>query len=158
MNKPILILSFILLISLLTNCKKKEDLNYIDVNLLTGTWEVVESNNLERGCIYEITRSSDLSVNVYEGCYGKITTYYLTATGNPLYDKEYNWRIRYMENYQPLLDLTLESVLDNEDSQSGNCYYYKVTKLTSSVMWWQAYTNEDNTTIKFRRRTDLKIN
>lgn len=158
MNKSILILVFILLSSLLSNCKEEEVLNHIDVNLFTGTWEVVESNNPERGCIYEITTSPDLSVNMYDdGYHGQIKTYYLTATGNPLYDKEYNWSIRFMENHQPLLDLTLKGGIDSEDPWAGN-YYYKVTKLSNSVMWWQANTNGDNATIKFHRRTNLKIN
>lgn len=150
MNKPILILLFIIFISLLSNCKEEEDLNHVDINLFTGTWEVVDSDNPERGCIYEITTSSDLTVNKYDGYHGKIITYYLTATGNQLYDKEYNWSIRYMENHQLLLDLTLVGELDSENSWSGN-HYYKVIKLTSSVMWWQSDTNGDNTTIKFHR-------
>lgn len=63
MNKPILILLFIIFISLLSNCKEEEDLNHVDINLFTGTWEVVDSDNPERGCIYEIMTSSDLTVN-----------------------------------------------------------------------------------------------
>jgi len=156
MNKFLLLLLLPLISFGIAGCSDEDDVEIIDVNLLAGQWEVV-SQTPERNCIYDITAAPDLTEGTYGGHYGKITTYYLTATGKPLFDKEYNWSIRYMENHQPLLDLTLEGELDNDDPWEGN-YYYKIIKLTDSLMWWQSNSNGDNTIIKFRRRTDLKIN
>lgn len=154
MNKFLLSLLLPLISSGITGCSDEDDVEIIDLNLLAGQWEVV-SQTPERNCIYDITTASDLTEGTYGSYYGEITTYYLTATGKPLYDKEFNWSIRYVDHNQPLLDLTLVGELDNDDPMEGK-YYYKITKLTGTFMWWQSNSNGDNPTIKFRRRTDLE--
>lgn len=154
MNKFLLLLLLPLLSFGFAGCSDGDDVEIIDLNLLAGQWEVV-SQTPERNCIYDITTAPDLTEGAYGSHYGKITTYYLTATGKPLYDKEYDWSIRYMENHQPLLDLTLVGYLDSDNPSAGK-YYYKITKLTATFMWWQSNSNGENTTIKFRRRTDLE--
>lgn len=61
-----------------------------------------------------------------------------------------------MENNQPLLDVVYQGELDSDDTWDGN-YYYKITKLTDTHMWWQVNTNEGNSTVKFCRRNDIHI-
>lgn len=156
MKNLLLLLIFPLLTFSLTSCDDEEDVTPMDLNLLAGTWEVVESDIDNRGCIYEIKTAPNFTEGSYGGYYGSITTYYLSVAGNPIFDKEYNWSSRYLDNYQPLLDLTLSGELDSEDPWAG-CYYYKITKLTDTHMWWKGNSNGDNNTIKFRRRTDINI-
>ena len=71
-------------------------------------------------------------------------------------NKVFSWSIREVENNQPLLDVVYHGELDSDDTWNGN-YYYKITKLTDTHMWWQVNTNGDNSTIKFRRRNDIHI-
>jgi len=155
MNNKFLLLPFLLFLAFgLVGCDDEDDAMPIDLNLFAGTWEVVASDT-ERNCIYEITMSPNKTEGDYGGAYGTITTYYLTVTGNPIYDRQYNWSIRYMEDYRPLLDLTLEGELDSEEPCTGK-FYYKIIKLNNTHMWWRGNSNGDNNIIKFRRRTDLE--
>lgn len=126
----------------------------MDLTLLDGVWEVVDQgyqNILERECLLDISTAPHDS---YGAAKGSITTFYLTPSGNMIHDKVYSWSIRYMENYQPLLDLVLQGMPDGDDSVDdiweGN-YYYRITKLTDTHMWWQVNTNGDNSIIKFHR-------
>lgn len=156
MKKSLLFLIASILIFSLTSCDDEEDVTPMNLNLLAGTWEVVESDFDNRGCIYEIKTAPDRTEGSYGGYYGTITTYYLSVSGNPIFDKEYNWSSRYLENHLPLLDLTLTGELDSEDPWAGS-YFYKITKLTDTHMWWKDNSNGDNGTIKFERRTDFDI-
>ena len=155
MKNLLLLLIFPLLSFAFTSCDDEGDTTPMDLELLAGTWEVVESDIDNRNCIYEIKSASDKTHGSYSGYYGTITTYYLTSTGTPLFDKEYTWTIRYAESHQPLLDLILVGELDSDDPWAGN-YYYKIIKLTDSNMWWRGNSNGDNSIIKFRRRTDIE--
>lgn len=155
MKYLLLLLIFPIFAFSLTGCDDEEDVRHMDLDLLAGTWEVVESDYNNRGCIYEIKSSTDFTEGPYGWHYGTISTYYFSVSGNPIHDKDYNWSIREMENHQPLLDLTLTGELDNEDQWAGH-YYYKIIKLTDTHMWWKGNSNGDNGIIKFRRRTDLE--
>lgn len=150
---PLFLISPLLTLPL-TSCDDEDDVSPMDLELFAGNWEVVESDIDNSSCIYQIKTSPDKTEGTYGGYHGTITTFYLTATGNPLYDKEYSWSIRHIENYQPLLDLSLSGELDSEDPWTGN-YYYKIIKLTDTNMWWRGNSNGDDSIIKFRRRTDL---
>ena len=58
--KDLLLSSFFLLIAFsLAGCDKEEDMVPMDLNLLEGTWVVVESDVDNRNCIYEIKTTSD---------------------------------------------------------------------------------------------------
>lgn len=153
-NKFLLLLLLPFLAFGLVGCDDEDDFTPIDINLFAGIWEVVASDT-ERNCIYEITMASDKTEKAYGWAYGTITTYYLTATGNPIYDRQYDWSIRYMENHQPLSDLILEGELDSEGPCTG-IFYYKIIKLNNTHMWWQGNSNGDNNITKFRRRSDLE--
>lgn len=157
MNKYILLLFLPLLSFTLTGCDDEDDANPIALNLFGGNWEVVDPGNqelFERDCLLDIT-SSQIHEG-YGGYHGDITTYYLTVGGTPIHDKVFTWSIREVDNHQPLLDVVYQGELDSDDTWNGN-YYYKITKLTDSYMWWQVNTNGDNSTIKFRRRNDINI-
>ena len=155
MNKYLLLLILSLLSYSLTGCDDDDKVKLIDLNLFDGTWEVVDQGGqvlLERNCILDIAFSQ---VNEGIGGYqGYITTYFLTVAGNPIQDRVFTGSIREVDNYQPLLDVVYHGELDSDDTWDGN-YCYKITKLTDTHMWWQVNTNEDNSTIKFRRRNDL---
>ena len=129
----------------------------MDLALLDGVWEVVDQgdqNVFERGCFLHI--SQKLTNGSYGSLQGNITTFYLTVGGAQRHDKIYNWHIRDIENHQPLLDLVFTGELDSDDLWDNN-YYYKITKLTDTNMWWQGRANGDNSIIKFRRRTDINF-
>jgi len=157
MNKYILLLILPLLSFTLAGCDDEDDAIPIALNLFGANWEVVDPGNqelFERDCLLNIT-SSQIHEG-YGGYQGDITTYYLTVGGTPIHDRVFTWSIRYVENHQPLLDVVYQGELDSDDTWNGN-YYYKITKLTDSHMWWQVNTNGDNSTIKFRRRNDINI-
>ena len=102
-----------------------------------------------------MSSSYDLTGDPYGALHGTIDTFYLTATDKPIYDKAYNWSIREIENHHPFLDVVLQEEVDRDDLWEGN-YFYTITKLTSTHMWWQVRTNGDNSIIMFRRH--LKAN
>ena len=138
----------------LISCEDKEDVDVFDLNLFGGIWEVVDEgtqDNLGRGCILDISISTDHSEEVYGGYKGSAVSFYLTVGGRPLHDKVYSWSILRMENDFPLLELILQEELESDDLWDGY-YIYKITKLTDSHMWWQLRSNGNNTTIKFRHR------
>lgn len=156
MKKILFFLIFPFLTFSLISCDEEDDVTPTNLDRLAGTWEVVESDFDNRGCIYEIKTAPDRTEGTFGGYYGTITTYYFAVAGNPIFDKEYNWSSRYVENYQPLLELTLTGELDSEDPGDG-CSHYKITKLTDTHMWWKDNSNGGNGIIKFRRRTDINI-
>lgn len=160
MNRLLLLFMLPLLSFGFISCDDGDDVETIDLKLLDGHWEVVDQgdqNVLERGCILDMTVSPDFINGSYGGYQGYITTYHLTVSGTPVHDRDFNWYIRYMENHQPLLDLVLQGELDSDDDIWDGNYYYKITKLTDTHMWWRANTTGDNSTVKFRRRTDITI-
>ncbi len=155
-NKVVIYLILPILAFVLTSCDNDKDVRAIDLKLIDGVWEVVDEGNQDvffRGCFLNLSTSQDQSNGTHGSICGIITTFYLTATGRPLHDKVYSWSIRNMENDLPLLDLVLQGELDSDDQWEGN---YTVTKLTDTHMWWQGRSNEDHSTIKFRRCTDIK--
>ncbi|MDE5659257.1 MAG: hypothetical protein K2I25_09585 [Muribaculaceae bacterium] len=157
MNKYLLLLILPLLSFTLIGCDDEDDVIAPDLKLFAGTWEVVDQGNqelLERNCILNIT-SSQIHER-FGGYQGFIETYFITVNEIPKHDRVFSWSIREMENNQPLLDIVYQGELDSDDTWDGN-YYYKITKLTDTHMWWQVNTNGDNSTIKFRRRNDIHI-
>lgn len=158
MNKYLLFLILPLLSLAMVGCDDdNDDVIAPDLTLFAGTWEVVDQGNQEtfaRNFILNIT-SAQIHEG-YGGYQGYINTYLLTALGTPKHDRVFTWSIREVENHQPLLDVVLQGELDNDDIGAGE-YPYKIIKLTDTQMWWQVNTNEDHSTIKFRRRTDINI-
>jgi len=158
MNKFLLLLIVPLLSFCLMGCEDDKETKPMDLSLLADTWEVVDQGNqevFEKDCIIDVTVSPDQTDGAYGGYHGFITTYYLSADGTPAHDKVYGWSIREVENHNPLLDMVFKGDLDSDNPWEGQ-YFYKITKLTYADMWWQVNTNGDNSTIKFRRRTDLR--
>ena len=157
MNKYLLLLLLPLLSFTLIGCDDEEDVIAPDLKLFAGTWEVVvqeDQNVFEREDILHITSSQ---IHEGYGAYqGNITTYFLRYDDTPIHNKVFLWSIREVENNQPLLDVVYHGELDSDDTWNGN-YYYKITKLTDTHMWWQVNTNEGNSTIKFCRRNDIHI-
>lgn len=157
--KKYLFLLIIPILSLgLISCNNEEDVKPMDLRLLDGVWEVVDQGNqdvFDRKCLLNISTSHDLTNEAYGALHGYITTFYLTATDIPKHDKEYSWSICEIENHLPLLDLTFQADIDSDDIEKGE-YSYTITKLTDTHLWWQIRSDSDNSTIKFRRRTDIK--
>lgn len=155
MNKYLLLLILPLLSFSLIGCDDNDDVESINLNLFAGTWEVVnqgEQNVFAWEDILNIT-SSQIHEG-YGGYKGNITTYFLKYDDTVIHDRTFTWSIREVENNQPLLDVVYQGELDSDDTWNGN-YYYKITKLTDTHMWWQVNTNGNNSTIKFRRRNDI---
>ena len=157
MNKYILLLILPLLSFIMSGCDDEDDIKPIDLKLFAGTWEVVyqgDQNVFKREDILHIT-SSQMN-DGFGGYHGYVTTYFLKYDDTAIHDKVFTWSIREVENHQPLLDVVYQGELDSDDTWNGN-YYYKITKLTDTHMWWQVNTNGENSTIKFRRRNDIQI-
>lgn len=157
MNKYLLLLILPFLSFGIVSCDDDEDVTPMDFNLFAGNWEVVDQGNqnvFERQFILNIT-SSRINES-YGGYKGYITTYLLTFNDIPKHDRVFTWSCLEMENHQPMLEVVFQGELDSDDPWDGN-YFYKITKLTDSHMWWQVNTNGDNSTIKFKRRTDLQF-
>ncbi len=135
-----------------------EEVKPIDLNLFDGNWEVgysVDQDLFGSQCILEISTSySDEFDSSFGIKRGKITTYYINGTGTKFYDKVFRWSIGETQDSEYLLILELEEALDSEDPWAGR-YFYKITKLNNTHMWWQAYSSGSGGTIKMRRRTDL---
>ena len=157
MNKCFIYLMLSLLSFGLISCEDKEEVHALDLNLLDGVWEVVDEctqDNLGRGCLLDMSISTDHAEEAYGGYNGSAVTYYLTVGGRPLQDKVYCWSILRLENNLPLLELILQDELESDDLWDGY-YIYRITKLTDRHMWWQLISNGNNTTIKFRHRADV---
>lgn len=154
MNKPLsVIFNTLFFAFVLTGCDDHEDEIYPSQTFeryIAGQWEQIDGP--DRGCIYDITIATNPSEGTYGYVYGQITTYYLTIGGTPIYDKEFSWSVREIENHYPLLDLIFTGELDGDDASSGD-YHYKIIKIDDSFMWWQTTTG-DNSILKFKRRTD----
>lgn len=141
---------------IITGCDDKEDLKSIDLRLMPGIWEVVvqgEQDVFIRGCCLDIKESTEPSTADH---HGYISTFYLTATDHILHDKVYSWSIRESDSGQPALDLVFQGMLDSDVPWDGNCFY-RIVKLTESHMWWKGNSVGDDSTIKFRRRTDIQM-
>ncbi len=135
----------------------KEDVKPFDLNLFDGNWEVVVSDDEDLfGRCFFLEIASDSNKKEGEGNVksGIITTYLLTATGIKFYDKEYSWVIRETDKGDLLLSLKLEGELDSDEPWAGS-YFFKITRLDNTHMWWQAYSNGSSCTIKMYRRTDI---
>lgn len=147
MNKYLLLLILSVLSFGMVSCDDDEDVTPIDIPLIAGTWEVVDQGNqnvFEREFILNITSSQ-----IHEG-YGGYKGYIT------ILDRVFTWSCLEVENHQPLLEVVFQGELDSDDPWAGD-HFYKITKLNDSHMWWQVNTKGDNSTIKFKRRTDLQI-
>lgn len=125
---------------------------------LSGSWEVVYSNNPECPSIYDITaESSSLPSAGSVGYNGTLTTSYLTVNNSLVHDKEYSWEIVAVEDsYYPLIELNWAADLDNVNgNQPANRFYYRIEELTPTTMRWHINSVTGEEIIKFVRRTDL---
>lgn len=149
---------FILVLSLLSfgliSCDDKNDVDPVNLQFFDGVWEVVDQGSqdvLQRGCFLDIA-----SYYIDGFSQGRITTFYMTVGGAIVHDKEYSWLIRRTGNELPLLDMVWQADLDSDDQWEGN-YFYTITRLTDTHMYWQVRSNGDQSTVKFRRRTDITL-
>ena len=159
MNKNFLLLILPLIAFILAGCNDEDDVKPIDLNLFAGTWEVIDNGSqalLQRDCILNIA-SSQIHEG-YGGYHGYFKTYFIRYddTPIPIHDSVFSWYVREIDDQQPLLDVVYQGEPDSDDTWDGN-YYYKITKLSDTHMWWQVNTKGDNSTIKFRRRNDIHI-
>lgn len=158
MNKYLLLLILPLLSLVMSGCDdNKDDVVAPDLTLFAGIWEVVspgEQKVFGWNEILQITFAGTFEGN--ESYKGYINTYLLTALGTPKHDRVFTWSIREAERHQPLLDVVYQGELDSDDPWAGN-YPYKIVKLTDTHMWWQVYTNGDNSIIMLKRRNDINI-
>ena len=157
MNKYLLLLILPLLSFTLTGCDDEDYVKPFNLDLFARTWEVIDNGNqvlLQRDCILDIT-SSQIHEG-FGGYQGFFTTYFFRNDDTLIHDEIFSWSIREVDNHIPLLTTFINGQLDTDDPWDGN-YFYKITKLTDTDMWWQVNTNGDNSTIKFRRRNDIHI-
>lgn len=148
-----LVIIFFIASLFITGCDK-EDVKPFDLNLFDGNWEVTvtdESDVFGRNCILEISYEPERSEWLKMG---RIDTYYINGVGIKFYDKEYSWCIRQTDNGELLLSLELEGLLDSDEPWAES-YFYRITKLNDTHMWWQAYSDGNSGTMKMHRRTDL---
>lgn len=153
----ILVLSFLCLLSAgIMGCEDDKDLNRVDLSLLDGIWEVVYSGYddvFARECFLDVSTTPDSSLENTGVLRGTISTFFLTATGRPMADKDYTWEIRQGEDV-PLLDITQQGYVTGDDPWAGS-YYFTIIRLTDSYLWLQGRTNGNRNIIKLRRRSDL---
>ncbi len=153
-TKHLLLLIIFLLSFGLVSCDDKDDASPVDLQFFDGVWEVVDQgsqNVLLRGCFL------DIAPYYAEGpLQGRITTFYMTVGGAIVHDKAYYWNVRRYGNELPLLDLTWQADIDSDDLWDGN-YFYTITLLNDTHMCWQVRSNGDQSTVKFRRRTDITL-
>lgn len=145
--KKYLYLLFAFISILSVSCNDDDDV--MDTKLIKGQWELVSADNPDRGCIYDFTTQSE---NTWS--WGKLNTYYLTASGTPVHDKTYDWHVSDPANYETVyLDITLADETDGDDVWE-NTDYYIVESLTASEM---ILHEADDTDVKLRfiRRNDL---
>lgn len=109
---------------------------------------MVSEDSPEYTCIYDFTTRSELTWS-----WGNLNTYYLSASGNPTYDKSYSWHVSDPANENPVY---LDIVLKEGDETVGEPVYYIVEKLTASEMILRE-TEESKPQIQFRRRNDLTL-
>ena len=155
--KKLLGLLFTMLFSFtMFGCDKEEDEILQDLRLIDGVWEVTYDGDQDvflRGCCLDISTAPQAN---FGSLRGNITTFYLTATDNKLYDKAYSWSIREIEKHQALIDVVFMGDLDSNDLKEGY-YNYEIVKLNGTHMWWQVNTGIDNVIIMFKRRTDISL-
>lgn len=135
---------------LLIGCDKEDEVKPMDLQLLDGVWEVVvegDQDVFRIGCCLDISTAPQ---GDYGGPSGSITTFFLTATDNKIYDKVYSWRVSEIENHQPLLNVIFWGDLDGLNSMESN-YNYKIIKLNDTHMWWQVNADDGNSIIMFKR-------
>lgn len=158
MNRYIILLILPLLSFIMTGCDDSaEDVKPINLDIFTGTWQVVDQGNqnvLPRACILNIV-SSQIHEG-FVGYQGYVTTFFLTVDGTPKHDKVFTWTIQEEEGKQPLLNLAYQGDLDSDDIWDGD-YPFKIVKLTDTFMWWQVNTIGDNSIVKLRRHADINL-
>lgn len=146
MRKYALMFLTALLSVAVSGCNDDDDT--MDTKLIKGQWEVVSEDCPEYTCIYDFTTRSELTWS-----WGNLNTYYLSASGNPIYDKSYSWHVSDPVNENPVY---LDIVLKKGDETVGEPVYYIVEKLTASEMILRE-TGESKPQIQFRRRNDLTL-
>lgn len=135
----------------------EEEKPTILMKYLVGKWEVVESTNPEHTTIYNITDNSNIPSAGTVGYSGLLTTYYRSVGEQPIYDKEYSWRIVAIEDtYYPLIELVWQADIDGADGdQVANRFYYRIEELTPTTMRWHINSATGEETIDFIRQNDL---
>lgn len=146
MRKYALMFLTALLSVAVSGCNDDDDM--MDTKLIKGQWEVVSEDSPEYTCIYDFTTRSELTWS-----WGNLNTYYLSVSGNLIYDKSYSWHVSDPANENPVY---LDIVLKEGDETVGEPVYYIVEKLTASEMILRE-TGESTPQIQFRRRNDLTL-
>ncbi|MDE7437719.1 MAG: hypothetical protein K2M93_04465 [Muribaculaceae bacterium] len=157
MKKLLFLLIAPLLSFVLIGCDKDDDVKPIDLQLLEGVWEVVAEGDQDVfriGCCLDISTDPQ---NNFGSLSGNITTFFLTATDNKIYDKVYGWSISEIENHQPLLNVVFLGDLDSLDP-SESSVNYKIIKLNDTHMWWQLIADGDTPIIMFKRHSGTSSN
>lgn len=128
-----------------------DDDSVMDTKLIKGQWEVASADSPEYGCIYNFTTKSE---NTWS--WGVLTTYYLSVSQHPVFDKMYDWHVSDPDNYDTVyLDLTPIDELNSDDAWE-NTDTYIVEKLTASEMILrESDAGDAGIRIKFIRRNDL---
>lgn len=130
-------------------CSCNDDDDVMDTKLIKGQWELVSADNPDRGCIYDFTTQSE---NTWS--WGKLNTYYLTASGTIVHDKTYDWHVSDPANYDTVyLDITLTDDTDDDDAWEKTENYI-VESLTASEMILHEADDKD-AKLRFIRRNDL---
>ncbi|MDE5871098.1 MAG: hypothetical protein K2H22_04015, partial [Muribaculaceae bacterium] len=150
-------LFILLLLSVIFVSCDKETETY-DLSLIEGKWEVMISENDDfiRGEIFDFS-VSHRETNVLSG---ELVTYFLTATGHPLYDLNYSWRAQESVNgndYSATLSLSLKEQSDSEsDDIRDGSGLYEIIKLTPKFLWLRSSNVEGKDEVfKFRHRDDI---
>lgn len=154
MKKYIFILLLPLLAVALCGCDDEENTSDVNLNLFAGRWELISRNHPDYGCIYDFEQSPEDTDRPAGQYHGSLITYYLTATGKPLYNQAFSWDITETGASAQVLNLTLIGDLDSYES-SSEILHYKIVRLTTSHLWLQTIDSPQPETFTFRRRTDL---
>lgn len=151
MKKFLLLLMLPVIALAFTACDDDDDV--MDTKLIKGQWEVVSQDSPDYSCIYNFTTQSE-----HTWSWGTLTTYCLSATGTPVYDKMYDWHVSDPQNYETVyLDITLKGELNADDAWE-NTDTYIVEKLTKSEMVLRkCEAGDTKTTLILRRRNDLPL-
>lgn len=133
-----------------SSCSDDDDV--MDTKLIKGVWQLVSQGSSERGRIYSFATQSE---NTWS--WGTLTTYYLTVSGNPVSNGEFDWHVSDPQNYDLVyLDITPADVPGDDAWKATE--QYVVEKLTASEMVLKPVTSgASDTQLIFVRRNDLQL-
>lgn len=151
MNKFLLFFILPIIAFSFTGCDDEDDV--MDTKLIKGQWQLVSQDSSDRDCIYNFTTQSE-----HTWSWGILTTYYLTASGNPVHDKVYDWHVSDPNNYDTVyLDITLQGELDSNDAWEQTEQYIVETLTSSEMILRKVEVGDSKTRLRFIRRNDLPL-